>query len=94
MEIIGVIKGSACRSINFLPLGRDEYQANGHKISPVSVDRDLLYDIYECYEKKKRELGDVDDVDRARSVLEGIANNSDLRERIERAFDEVYVDGK
>lgn len=94
MEIIGVIKGSACRSLGFLPLGRDEYRENGHKISPVSADRDLLYDIYECYEKRKRELGDVDDTDRARLVLEAISNNTDLREKIERAFDEVYVDGR
>lgn len=94
MEIIGVIKGSACSSIDFLPLGRDDYRTNGHKISPVSADRNLLYNIYECYEKLKLQLGDVDDIDRARAVLEAISNNSDLREKVERAFDEVYVDGK
>lgn len=94
MEIIGVIKGSACSSVDFHPLGREEYRANGYKISPVVVDRDLLYNIYECYEKLKRQLGDVDDIDRARAVLEMISNNSDLREKVERAFDEVYVDGR
>lgn len=93
MEIIGVIKGSAYRSTKFRPLAREEYRADGHKVSRVPVDTDLVYDIYERYEKLKGQFGDVDDCDRVRSVLEAISNNADLRDRIGRAFDEIYVDG-
>lgn len=93
MEIIGVIKGSACRSIDFKPLTREEYVADGHRISPINVDRNHVYDIYMRYEKVKREHGDLDDIDRARDVLNGMSKNRDVKGRIERAFDEIYVDG-
>lgn len=94
MEIIGVIKGSACRSIDFQPLTRERYLQDGHKISPIGVDRDLIYNIYLRYEKVKRDYGDIDDIDRARDVLNGMAKNRDVRNRIEKAFDEIYIDGK
>lgn len=94
MEIIGVIKGSACRSIDFTPLTREMYYTTGRRISPVTVDRGLVYDIYLHYEKTKQKYGDVDDVDRARKVLVEISKNSDLRSRIQRALDEIYVDGR
>lgn len=93
MEIIGVIKGSACRSIDFKPLSREEYILEGHRISPINVDRNHVYDIYLRYEKVKRGFGDIDDIDRARNVLNGMSRNRDIKARIERAFDEVYVDG-
>ena len=97
MEIIGVIKGSATRhssSSTFCPLSREEYQEMGHRISPVEIDREWLYNLYERYEKIKRDLGDQDDVDRVKLVLDAISGNADLRGKIERAFDEVYVDGR
>lgn len=94
MEIIGVIKGSACHSIDFSPLTREGYFTDGRRISRIDVDRNQVYDIYQHYERTKREYGDVDDVDRARGVLQGMAKNPDVRMRIERAFDEIYVDGK
>lgn len=98
MEIIGVIKGSATRRHSsppyFRPLSREEYQDKRHKISTVTIDRKWLYDLYERYEELKRGLGDMDDVDRAMSVLEAISGNLDLRGKIEKAFDEVYVDGR
>lgn len=94
MEIIGVIKGSACHSIDFQPLTREKYLQEGHRISPIEVDRDLIYNIYERYEKVKRDHGDIDDIDRARDVLKGMAKNRDVRNRIEKAFDEIYIDGK
>ena len=97
MEIIGVVKGSATRHSNsstFHPLSREEYQEMGHRISPVAIDRKCLYDLYERYERLKRNFGDKDDVDRARSVLDALSGNADLREKIERAFDEIYVDGR
>ncbi|KAH8146891.1 uncharacterized protein LAJ45_08970 [Morchella importuna] len=92
MEIIGVIKGSACHSIDFQPLTREKYLQEGHRISPIEVDRDLIYNIYERYEKVKRDHGDIDDIDRARDVLKGMAKNRDVRNRIEKAFDEIYID--
>ena len=97
MEIIGVIKGSATRhsgSANFRPLSREEYEKMGHRTFSMAVDRERLYDLYERYEKLKRGLGDLDDVDRARSVLDALSSNADLRRKIENAFDEVYVDGR
>lgn len=94
MEIIGVIKGSACRFGKFSALTRDEYRQDGYKISPVTVDRDIVYDLYQHYEKRKGQHSDVDDIDRARSVLEAILNNPELKQRIEGAFDEIYVDGR
>ena len=97
MEIIGVIKGSATRhssSSTFRPLSREEYQEMGRRISPVEIDREWLYGLYERYERLKRDLGDQDDVDRVVSVLDAISGNTDLREEIERAFDEIYVDGR
>lgn len=93
MEIIGVIKGSACRFGKFSALTRDEYRDGGYNISPVNIDRDVLYDIFQYYEKRKAEFSDVDDIDRARCVLEAILNNPELKQRIEGAFDEIYVDG-
>jgi hypothetical protein len=94
MEIIGVIKGSACRSIDFQPLTRERYIQAGHKISPIDLDRDLMYNIYLRYEKVKRDHGDIDDIDRARDVLNGMAKNRDVRNRVEQAFDEIYIDGE
>ena len=97
MEIIGVIKGSATRHLSssaFRPLSREEYQQMGHRISPVEIDREWLYDLYERYEKLKRDLGDQDDVDRVRSVLDAISGNEDLGGKIKNAFHEVYVDGR
>ena len=66
----------------------------GHRISPVAIDRECLYDLYERYERLKRDLGDQGDVDRARSMLDALSGDVDLRGKIESAFDEVYVDGK
>lgn len=94
MEIIGVIKGSACRFGKLTSLTRVEYRESGYSISPVTVDRDMVYDLYEHYEKRKVQFSDVDDIDRVRSVLEAISNNPELKQRIEGAFDEIYVDGR
>lgn len=94
MEIIGVIKGSACHSIDFQPLTREKYLLEGHKISPLDLDRNLMYKIYLSYEKVKRDHGDIDDIDRARGVLNGMVKNRDVRDRIEQAFDEIYIDGE
>lgn len=93
MEIIGVIKGSACRLGKLDPLTRVEYRQGGYNISPVTVDRDMVYDLYEYYEKRKIQFSDVDDIDRVRIVMETISHNPELKQRIEGAFDEIYVDG-
>lgn len=93
MEIIGVIKGSAFHSIDFKPLTREEYFREGPRISAIKVDRNLVYDIYLRYEQVRREFGDRDDIDRAKDVLNGMSKNQEVKEKIERAFDEIYVDG-
>ncbi|KAI5837906.1 hypothetical protein DFP73DRAFT_600345 [Morchella snyderi] len=92
MEIIGVIKGSAWTSTTFSPLSRTEYVSHGHRISPVSLDRNALYDIYQRYEDIKSQFKDVDDIDRATAVLEAISKNQVLGKRLEGVFDEIYVD--
>lgn len=92
MEIIGVIKGSAWTSTTFSPLSRTEYESHGHRISPVSLDRNAMYDIYQRYEDRKCQFRDVDDIDRARVVLEAISKNQALGKRLEGVFDEIYVD--
>ncbi|KAF8462270.1 hypothetical protein BDZ91DRAFT_734784 [Kalaharituber pfeilii] len=91
-EFIGTIKGSTSAQRGFRPLSRDEY-VNGR--SPVFTDhasRDIIYDMYQAYERKKRILGDRDDIDRVTKLLKSLEEDQDLKTRVQSLFDEVYVD--
>lgn len=95
-EILGTIKGSTTAERQFKPLSREEYVNLRDKRAPVFTDtesRNLVYSLYEEYERKKLILGDRDDVDRVISLLEPLEKDQDLKAIVRMLFDEVYVDG-
>ncbi|KAF8430382.1 hypothetical protein EV426DRAFT_713373 [Tirmania nivea] len=67
-EILEIIKGSTSVQRRFEPLPEEEYIGLSQKKAPVftsSESRAYVYRIYEDYERKKRLLGDRDDIRRA-----------------------------
>lgn len=50
MQIIGVMNGSACRFGKFSSLTRVDYREGWYTISPVTMDSELIHDLYEHYE--------------------------------------------
>ncbi|KAF8416944.1 hypothetical protein EV426DRAFT_624835 [Tirmania nivea] len=94
-EILGIIKGSTSLKRDFKPLSRQEYLRQTEEKAPVFARddlRDRVYNLYENYEKKKRNYWDRDDIDRAIHILKSLEDKSELKEQVQTLFDEVYVD--
>ncbi|KAF8460724.1 hypothetical protein BDZ91DRAFT_851386 [Kalaharituber pfeilii] len=92
-EILGIIKGSTSSERNFQPLSREEYLELSTRKAPVFIDaRSTVYDMYQDYERKKRSLGDQDDIDRVTYLLRSLEEDPDLKWSVQSLFDEVYVD--
>lgn len=92
---MGVIKGSSSSGQSLAPLTRQEYLDRSCRLAPVFAvedDRSLVYDIFERYEDMKQEHQDVDNVDRVVRMMSAIRRNTSLRQLLESAFDEVYID--
>ena len=92
---MGVIKGAASsgQSLNFL--SRQDYLDRSCRLAPVFAmenERSLVYDIFERYEDMKQGQLDVDNVDRVVRIMSAVRRNVSLRQLLESAFDEVYID--
>jgi len=97
LDIMGVIKGSTSRDVNFEPLSREQYIMKRWKLAPNFTSRegrDSLYTLYQHYEKNKMWRGEQDDIDRVVHVFKQLEQNPVLRSEIESLLDEIYVDGK
>lgn len=96
-EILGIIKGSTSAERDFKPLSRDEYVGMSIRKAPVftnDISRNTVYDMYQDYERKKKSIGDRDDIDRVTELLKSFEKDQNLKKRIQALFDEVYVDGR
>lgn len=49
--------------------------------------------IYEHYEILKRDIGDIDQIDRVIAMLRAIKSTPGLSKELQQAFDQVYIDG-
>ncbi|RPB01673.1 P-loop containing nucleoside triphosphate hydrolase protein [Choiromyces venosus 120613-1] len=103
LEIMGVIKGLIFATKNFKPLSREEYLEKRWRMAPnftTERERDAVFDIYEWYERAKKERGDIDQADRIIKVMKALEafKSSEILEdkRFERntrrMLDEIYVD--
>lgn len=97
MEIMGVIKASVSSVSNLEPLSRGEYLGKRWKAAPsfaTDSERDAVYSLYEHYERLKKSREEIDNLDRVINVVKVLGKNPELRGRVERLLDEVYVDGE
>ncbi|TFK51882.1 hypothetical protein OE88DRAFT_1699141 [Heliocybe sulcata] len=90
-EIMGVIKGSeqslTCTS---RCLDRQTYNAVSHRAqSTFASQRDLIYSIFESYQKLRRQTQEIDSVDRTHALLMRLAEGSIV---VGRRIDFLYVD--
>lgn len=95
-EIMGIIKGSISSADTLVALTRGQYFQTSSRIAPTfttEAERERVYNIYELYEKLKRETGDIDQIDRVLALLRDIRKNPGLSNHLEQAFDLVYIDG-
>ncbi|RPB01662.1 hypothetical protein L873DRAFT_1803493, partial [Choiromyces venosus 120613-1] len=103
LEIMGVIKGLIFATKNFEPLSREEYLGVRWRMTPYFAtegERDAVFDIYEWYERAKKERGDIDQADRIIEVmraLEAFKSSEILEDKIferniRKMLDEIYVD--
>ncbi|KAI5808229.1 hypothetical protein DFH27DRAFT_650744 [Peziza echinospora] len=94
-DILGVIKGSSQISTNFSPLSEEEYCSLSARVAPVFTtpeDRSRVYKVYIKYEAMKERLGDRDSIDRVIALLLALNADEELKKRVQKLFDEVYVD--
>lgn len=96
-EIMGVIRGSRICAQSLRALSREEYVPKGSKVSPAFpgvADREKAFDVYERYERLKKQRGQIDDLDRVMDVLKYVAENQNFASQLRRCFEEIYVDGR
>ena len=94
-EIMGTLKGSASSKSSLAPLSRSQYYERSCRIAPtftLESDRSRVYDIFEYYERLKRQWCDVDYVDRVVAVLDALKKDSVLSHTLRSCFDEAYID--
>ncbi|RPB01643.1 P-loop containing nucleoside triphosphate hydrolase protein [Choiromyces venosus 120613-1] len=103
LEIMGVIKGFIFAATDFEPLSREDYLGVRWRMAPYFAterERAGVYDVYEWYERAKKERGDIDQADRIIKVmraLEAFRSSEILEDKIfegniRRMLDEIYVD--
>jgi hypothetical protein len=96
-EIMGVIRGSRICAQSLRALSRDEYVPKGSKVSPAFpgvADREKAFDVYERYERLKKQRVQIDDLDRVMDLLKYIAEDVNFASQLRRCFEEIYVDGE
>ena len=94
-EIMGVIKGSNASAASLGPLTCEEYLQQSSRIAPafaIEAERIALYKLFRSYEKLKCERNEVDYVDRVLNVLSSLQKTPALKQILQAALDEVYVD--
>lgn len=93
---MGVIKGSISSADTLTPLSREQYLDTSCRIAPTftaCAEREKVYMIYEHYEILKRDIGDIDQIDRVIAMLRAIKSTPGLSKELQQAFDQVYIDG-
>ncbi|QRV93433.1 UvrD-like helicase carboxy-terminal domain protein [Ceratobasidium sp. AG-Ba] len=69
-EFLGVIEGSeAALQSKTGAISRKEYANLGHRKSSFVSQKDRVYDLYEIYRKRKRELGGYDAAERTHALI-------------------------
>ncbi|GAB1522834.1 hypothetical protein RhiTH_005958 [Rhizoctonia solani] len=69
-EFLGIIEGSeAALSSKYGALSRDEYVNLSHKKSSFASQRGHVYDLYEAYRKRKRQLRGYDSAERTHALV-------------------------
>ncbi|KAJ5980108.1 hypothetical protein N7481_007406 [Penicillium waksmanii] len=94
-EIMGVIRGSRICAKDLRALSREEYVPRESKVSPAFpgvADREKAFDVYERYERLKKQRGQIDDLDRVMDVLKYIMENPSFASQLRRCFEAIYVD--
>ncbi|KAJ1305435.1 hypothetical protein OPQ81_000445 [Rhizoctonia solani] len=87
-EFLGIIQGSeAALSSKAGALTRDEYISLSHKKSSFASQRGRVYDLYEAYRKRKRQLGGYDAAERTHALV--VATNEKVPGF---KFDCLYID--
>ncbi|KAH7337987.1 hypothetical protein B0J17DRAFT_706450 [Rhizoctonia solani] len=87
-EFLGIIEGSeAALSSKLGALTRDEYSSLSHKKSSFASQRGRVYDLYEAYRKRKRQLGGYDAAERSHALV--LATNEKVPGF---KFDCLYID--
>lgn len=94
-ETMGVIKGSESSRASLEPLSREEYKLRSDRLAPtfgLDTERSHIYDLFEKYEVLKHHSGDYDYVDRVTNLLRRVRQDQSLRQKLQAAFDEIYID--
>ncbi|CAE6459263.1 unnamed protein product, partial [Rhizoctonia solani] len=69
-EFLGIIEGSEAALLSESgTLSRDEYTSLSHKKSSFASQRGRVYDLYEAYRKRKRQLGGYDAAERTHALV-------------------------
>ncbi|KAF8459683.1 hypothetical protein BDZ91DRAFT_799763 [Kalaharituber pfeilii] len=74
-EIMGVIKGAASIRNGLKPLSRDEYLTRSPNLAPAfptPVMREMIFNLYSQYERRRKQRGDEDAMDRMINILHGV----------------------
>ena len=94
-EIMGVIKGSiSCRG-TLKPLSRKEYLELSSRVAPtftIESEKSRVYDVFEKYNTLKLRRQELDGVDRVVKLIRAVRENQRLKNYLELAFDEIYID--
>lgn len=92
-EIMGVIKGAGSSKNRFCPLSREEYIARSPNLAPsFPSNREMLYGLYENYERIKSQREEYDSIDKVTTLLNAITTPS-LKRKLYNIIQEIYVDG-
>ncbi|KAF8464839.1 hypothetical protein BDZ91DRAFT_728927 [Kalaharituber pfeilii] len=93
-EIMGVIKGCLSSKSGYKPLSRAEYIDRSVRLAPAfprTNEREVLYDLYEQYEVKKRKRYEYDAMDRVLRILSAFDEKNQGVD-LSNLVDEIYVD--
>lgn len=94
-EIMGVMKGSGSKSMSSGPMTLREYLDKSDRVAPtftLESERIQAYQLFQHYERLKKENEDVDYVDRVIDVLVAMKNDQSLERLLSAAFDEFFID--
>ncbi|KAF8459690.1 P-loop containing nucleoside triphosphate hydrolase protein [Kalaharituber pfeilii] len=93
-EIMGVIKGAASMRNGLKPLSKDEYLTRSPTLAPAfptPVMREMIFNLYSQYERRRKQRGDEDAMDQMINILHGVRRYG-LEKRLRNIIHEIYVD--
>jgi len=94
-EIMGVIKGSISSRATLKPLSRKEYLELSSRVAPtftLESEKSRVYDVFEKYHALKLRRQELDGVDRVIKLIRAVRENQRLKNYLEVAFNEIYID--